>query len=396
MKKRKIDNNRLNDNFQFKLILMDVFSGEVNNKKNDWTYYLLVDENNFIHDYKIQAKRVSIKTQTTKSHSMNNKRNSKELNRRKEFLEELNLKHEFVEDNKKSKKDSIFFDENNIDLIKFNKWLWDLKWTDITFQNIEYILNGSNPSGQGNGRGFLNIFYNNSIQPFGFFLQTLNISKTINKLYKKNVLIYDLIWSNFDSKSIKKFSFEEWVEENEILDDLLKQFKLNPENWKQIIEEFRLTIRTQKKYFEDLEQKISKLRTKQKKLIKNKYKKRDIIYDFFSNFQENNYPDRITYAHIKPVWKIKKEYLTNQDNKESILEQISDINNFLPLSPNIHDLYDNYYFYWTNTGELKQIKEINNKNEITNYSQINKNKLESIQKYLNEYKEIINQKYKIK
>lgn len=44
-------------------------------------------------------------------------------------------------------------------------------------------------------------------------------------------------------------------------------------------------------------------------------------------------------SHIKPVWKIKKEYLNNTNNKK-ILVQISNIYNFLPLSPTIQRLYD--------------------------------------------------------
>ena len=77
-------------------------------------------------------------------------------------------------------------------------------------------------------------------------------------------------------------------------------------------------------------------------------------------------------AHIKPVYEIKNEYLKNS-NKE-ILRQISDPYNFLPLTPNIHTMYDKYKLYWDyKTGELKSTNdnESLNNNEFELFKQLN-------------------------
>lgn len=101
-------------------------------------------------------------------------------------------------------------------------------------------------------------------------------------------------------------------------------------------------------------------------------------------------------SHIKPVWKIKKEYLNNTNNKK-ILVQISNIYNFLPLSPTIQRLYDYYYFYWTKDGMLQLLKEnepIKEMLNYKNYKKMNESKLKLIKKYINDYSKIIYSKNK--
>ncbi len=97
-------------------------------------------------------------------------------------------------------------------------------------------------------------------------------------------------------------------------------------------------------------------------------------------------PAKFEYAHIKPVFKIKEEFL-NSNYNESILDEISDPNNFLPLPENIHSYYDNYLLYWNEDGQLELISNDVRDKDIEEYKKINDEKVNQIRIYSgNKYK----------
>ncbi|MBR3347857.1 MAG: hypothetical protein IKG36_00385, partial [Mycoplasmataceae bacterium] len=114
------------------------------------------------------------------------------------------------------------------------------------------------------------------------------------------------------------------------------------------------------------------------------------LYQQYFGIDSNEINDTFDRAHIKPVWLIKEQYLNSKTKDKKILEQIYDINNFLPLSKDVHYLYDSKFFYWNENGELKKIKEeFIETDEIKKFKKIKLEKLELVKKYLKEYIEYI-------
>lgn len=368
--------------YNFKIVKLKVFSGkDENNFDNSLYYYLLIDENNFIHDYKIEFKQIYITNITTKSHENMNKMLSNGFQIRVDLLRKLGLENKW-QSTPNSRKEYFLFNIDEINKNGINKWSFNKKWNDITFQMIHYILRGSNSSGEGNGKGYLWTKYNNEIFPLGFLLKSLNISNYIYKNY--NNPNYDIIWDEFKNKNFRNVvNFNSWLNEDDLLNKYFKAFKYDPKRW-----------RVYKKTLEsDLKKHLLSFK-KIDELIKNRYRREYVenieslyndvkqLYLSFFEINKKEINTRYDKAHIKPVWLIKKEYLLTKNH--SLLNQISDPNNFLPLAKNIHDLYDNKYFYWDENGKLIKLKKLN-ENEILNFKQIAKNKIPLIQNYLNEY-----------
>lgn len=159
-----------------------------------------------------------------------------------------------------------------------------------------------------------------------------------------------------------------------------------------------------------LSRKVNKLRTKQKtdykkyleKHCKTKYDNyRDerFIKDSYEDFfvKTDNTPVLLQFAHIKPVQLIKMQAFaeTMKEKREEILKQIADIKNFLPLSNDVHDLYDkNKAFYWDVDGRIKFCDK--NYYSITKcYLNIKEEKAKECSKYLKEYINMLKEEHKI-
>ncbi len=370
------------DNFNFKIVKMNVFN---NAQTIDMDYYLLVDDSNFIHDYKIHFKKIEVRNITTASHEIKKAHNTSLINRIY-LLEQLGLKHIFQDKDKhNTRKEIYFFNMDHIEKTELNKDKCLIDFRNMTFQNINYMLSGSNPSGEGKGSGTLYTNYKGNKINFGFFLQCLNITKDINMKFT-NINYHD-VWFR---ENIERITFEEWLNRNIEIRNLFIEFKISSIEWKKIKKSFENEYKTKRMNFINLEKEISILRREQKK-------RAEKHYDFTSiNLLQKKYfdidviDDKVVYAHIKPVWKIKFEYINNGKDK-SILEQISDINNFLPLPPDIHDMYDNYMFYWNTNGQIINVKSTNTK-RLNQYQIYNKEILSNIAFYLKEYIKIIKER----
>ncbi len=377
------------DDYDFKIIKMNVFSGRQDSHIDDIDYYLLVDENNFIHDFKLVFHQMNITRFTTPSHKDDI---GVRLSYRIKLLNELGLKHSFE---KQIKKEYKSFNQEEIDILGINELLFNLKMNDITFQNIIYLIQGSNPSGEGRGTGKFNTLYKSNSYCLSFFLQSLNISKEIKALYINPS--YDSIWNDFKNGLITSISFEEWIENNNILLKYLRAFNWNSNNWKQLIDKFEDEIKKEIKLFKWLENKVIKLRSVQKENIKKLYKTDPTLFYVIDNKEDyKNYlygkyfniqkpQTNFVHAHILPVSLIKQNYKSKKDEK--ILEQISDPYNFLPLPENVHSIYDRFFFYWNEEGEMCFTNKPGlNKDEVIDFKNIDKSILPRIKQYLKQYK----------
>lgn len=368
------------NNYEFKIVKFRAFNA--NDKENILDYYLLVDSSNFIHDYKIKFQQIYITPYTTPAHQITK---PSSLLMRKNFLLQLGMQNSF--ENIKPKKYTLITNNKTID--KINEWSFHNRWNDIQFQQIEYLLRGSNSSGQGNGKGYLKLTYKGQKHVFGFFIKELNIYNKIKNVYTN--ISYKQVWDkykDFNTLDKKAISFDTWMDSEKRLRDLFTEFVCSPKEWKQIKEDFRKKFQKLINEYIGLEKIISNYRQEYSKNIERKYQ--NLINEFFNiNYSKNDY------AHIKPVWYIKKEFLENK--KDIILKQISNPNNFLPLPSDVHRMYDDYYFYWNVNGSLITIDNHNFSNDdikrISGFNQINKNMLtDDVKWFLNEYEQVL--KYK--
>ncbi len=365
--------NNIFNKFKFKVVKMDVFNKCKDESENRITYDLLTVDDVIIVDYKIKFHQINIKDCTTKSHE-NSKR--LDLQYRLHILSKLGIKHEFKQQGKKS---YCFKDPDKIKAV--NDYLEsDDAGSKLTFQQIEYILTGSNPSGQGkSGRGYLYTMYNGKPIPFGLFLKSVNQCKHFQNYAKKHFDIHD--FSGLYEMA-EQVSFQDWIDQNGRLEKYVKKFHDHSEQWKTIrdnfVKEYQYVITS----FYNLEDQVNKYRSEQKRQIQEQYSENTALYHTYFNI--TNIHEDYEVAHIKPVWLIKKEYSLAKDPE--ILNQIRDVNNFLPLPSNIHWSYDRKQFFWTQDGCIKKL--ITNKlpNNIDEFKQINPEMLNKISYFINEYK----------
>lgn len=365
--------NNIFNKFKFKVVKMDVFNKCKDESENRITYDLLTVDDVIIVDYKIKFHQINIKDCTTKSHE-NSKR--LDLQYRLHILSKLGIKHEFKQQGKKS---YCFKDPDKIKAV--NDYLEsDDAGSKLTFQQIEYILTGSNPSGQGkSGRGYLYTMYNGKPIPFGLFLKSVNQCKHFQNYAKKHFDIHD--FSGLYEMA-EQVSFQDWIDQNGRLEKYVKKFHDHSEQWKTIRDNFVKEYQHVIASFYQLESQVNKYRSEQKKWIQEQYSENATLYHAYFNITNINEDYEV--AHIKPVWLIKEEYSLGKDPE--ILNQIRDVNNFLPLPSNIHRSYDRKQFYWTQDGCIKKL--ITNKlpNNIDEFKQINPEMLNKISYFINEYK----------
>lgn len=346
------------NNYGFFIVKFNVFSlSHDNEEENIIEYKLLVEDSGLCFDYKIHFHQISITNVTTKSHQnqyLNSKDNSKYTIRMK-FLEMLELEHIF-NGVFNQRKQYYIYNENHNNLSKINQYLLTKNLKTITFQNIEYILRGSNPSGQGNGKGYLKLKYDNTYLPFGLFLQAINKISERNQLFEdsKEQISWGEIWKKSESRTI---DFETFLSSNGEIKDLFLKFKNHPSNWESINKDFENFLNKKYKKFLDVDKLVRNYRSEGVKNFEEKYGTNKVvaIRKFFNITDSNFAPNavNIQYAHIYPVNAIRRGYLEKEIDD---LKAISDADNFLPLTTEIHQLYDSNKLYWMQNGEL-QISE---------------------------------------
>lgn len=378
------NNYNFKDFYDFKILEMDVF----HKNETEIKYILLIDSiTNFIYDYKIEFKKLKLRLFTTPSHQKTKSKNSALILRMRIF-DILKIKHSFAE-NKKIKKLNLqeHYHLNSNEINKLNLFLKSYDLKNITFQNIEYIINGSNPSGQGSGKAYLYTKIKNKEYALGFLLQSINKCKSqkwSNYIQKQewNDFIENK-WIHLSNKN-NVTNFEDLLEQDSTLSNYFYSFNYFPKDWKKNKENLYKTLLFRKNSEESFKKIIQSKRNEYKKNIESKFESNlnNLIQLFFKSETNVNFE----YAHIKPVFLIKKEFISSSNNL-NILDEISDPNNFLPLPIEIHRYYDDKNLYWDINGNMIVLNDEKIPNSYIEFQKINKTILNnSIKKYLEEYK----------
>lgn len=317
------------------------------NKESCCDVILLVDEYNWIHDYKVYWGTLTLTQYTTAAHFKNNS-NSFKFNFRTKLLQIIGL------ENRAWNKPRIckpYIDLTQDQIIKVNQ-LFNNEWKNQTFSNIDYVITGSNASGQGDPSR--SSFYWKTKSGFnktiGFLFQALRL-----KFKKSELQINEInnIWHNYNNKTniYKHYSFDMWLNNCHDLKMYFEYFnqKLTPRQQRKKINEIKNRYCPIRARYENICNLIIKYRSN----LYNKLEKEREI--FIKNFWQEDFDKEsiqtIEFAHIKPVCEIKRECIQNEFN-ENILNDVKSINNILPLDPNTHTFFDKHMIYWNLDGDL--------------------------------------------
>ncbi len=359
-------------------------------------YYFLVDQDNFIQDYKVQFDLINYTEFTTASHDEFPRK--PQLTFRESFLRMIGTPNKWANGKTKnggysSKQYKDITNSEKIDAI--NDWMWKQEMYCITIKNIEYVLCGCNPGGEPQREnGKYKVFYQDNYYTFNTFVKQLNVSKEIRNAF--NGVDFSDIWERFKKGELKAISFASWINSDSKLKNYFNSYVNNLSQYKTINENFKKLMKPRKLVWQKLNKEVDKKRRELAKAFDKIFEVSDdsksfsslkdmalnSVFNITSGFANN-----IQHAHIKPVWKIKKEYLKTENIEK--LDEISDPANCLPLSPSVHDIYDKYYFYWNEEGTIVTINKDMNESEIDDYRQISQKYVKQSSKYLKDYIELL-------
>ncbi len=342
---------------------------------------LLVDEYNWIHDYKIQWKKLFITQFTTEAHF--NKSNAFRFKFRNKVLENIGLTNT-PNINGRCKQ---YIDLKNKQIEKINS-LFKSEWIGQTFGNIDYIITGSNPAGQGDPtKSSFYLKNGNQKENIGFLFQSLRLKFKKDELDSNE---YKLLWNDYFSRknNIKQYKdFYEWLNHDHNLKDDFDYFN------------HRLTPQEQKTKIKKIQKKYCPKKTKYEEICNIVRKYRNDLYselnkkrkNFTENFWEKKFDDGyinlVEFAHIKPVCEIKQECIKNNFDKEILLE-IKDEDNILPLNPDTHTLFDKRKIYWDpKSGCLIFIDQLQHDIVDDNIKNIPQKTLSKIDHFLSWYRD---------
>ena len=352
--------------FDVKKVILNVQSKD---KKIEIKYELLIVDDSIIIHYRLFFKSLFLKHITTRSHQnpkySKNKNSMSILDLRKNILNICGIEHQFGET--KIVRNKPKHEVNDIALLrKISNYFNSHNCCNIvTFRGIEYIINGYNPVGlPKKNTSFIYIDYENKLEPYGIFLESLNNTKhfskskyLINEPKNEKFFIgknFDWLYEYTENHSI---DFVDWLNNFTNLKGYYDDLISKTQDWKQIVESIKSEVKKIKMKYLKLEKTIDEERKRFVQSIKAEKKSNSHFYNIY--FDIKNKENDFENAHIKPVYLIKKEYLNTGD--ENKISEISDVNNFLPLPPTVHSEYDKHYFYWNQNGELIEI----NSNKIT-------------------------------
>lgn len=222
----------------FKLVSMRVFGHKEHNILN---YTLLVVDEVIIYDFKVQIEKMTLTMETTASHK-ETKKNNESLFLRKDFFKILGLQHSFTKEGQLKTKQSII-NQNKLD--ELNNFLWKFNWKNITFKNIEFLISGSNPSGEGNATSGFKTIFNATKFLFGFLFQKLNRTKSFQQKYGDNSRAdsffqkyWDDDFKNFpEGITLERCSFEDWISGEKMLQSFFRAYTDKDTHWKEVNEE---------------------------------------------------------------------------------------------------------------------------------------------------------------
>lgn len=350
------------------------------------TYKLLIDtDSNFIKDWYAQFEEFSINSSTTSSHEYL-KQNNKNLRFRKKLLELLSVPHSFGGINNRCIKH--FTLQENSDEINIINNFFKNEYNN-TFQNIEYLISGNNPS----GRGSIVTTIDDKKVKLSFFFQFRNNIDYEDSSSWRNRLDFRGLWQ------YNTIPFENWISNYYI------NFTENRKTIKQTIfdinslpfDSFKELINSKNEQINELEKQrqLENLIDSKRNSIKRQFSSTESKVAFcesrWRNRHNTNSSSELQVAHIWPVSQIIKQCI-NENYNFDILNQVDDEYNILLLPPNQHRGFDRYKFYWEDSdGRIRFIDSQypNNNHEIFYYQQIDLQSNPQIRPYLKKYKDYL-------
>ncbi len=365
------------DEYDPSVVTLDVYN-VYKGQETQGTFKFLFDNQELIHDFRIEFKKVCIQLTTTAKHFEGKNVKKSWFLFRDKILKELGLPHYSASEHRKTHK--IL----NIEQIKklnniFNK---HLKTERLTLKSINYILFGSNSSGEEGSpkKAQFKIFYRNQKYAFASFIQSLILSLEESKL----------LFEKVQCVNINQYSFNDWiVNRNPEFIDNFEWFNIEGHTvwqWKNKLKRWRERNTKQIRIKQDLDILV---RRKRCELEKNVGSRDQFYMNFWEKYHSGN---QVQLAHIYPVYMSRQKCFTTQRNQWARhLNEISDQNNIMPLPTQLHKNYDDKKIYWKVNGELQKINSWQIVEKwillmLSEHKKIPTNSLNSCrQYYINEY-----------
>lgn len=329
------------DEYDPNIVTLDVYN-VYKGEETQGTFKFLFDNQELIHDFRVEWKKVCIQLTTTASHFEGKNVKKSWFLFRDKILNELGLPHYSSNNHEKTHK--IL----NIEEIKklsniFNE---HLKTERLTLKSINYILFGSNSSGEEGSpkKAQFKIFYKNQKYAFASFIQSLILP------LEESELFFDKI----KDINIHRYSFNDWIVNRspEFIDNF-EWFNIEGhsiDQWKNKLKRWIGRNNRQRRIKQDLDALVRRKRQELERNISDRN-------TFYTNFWEKQHSgNQIQLAHIYPVYMSRKKCFSIGRERWAIhLNEISDKNNVMPLPAQLHINYDDKKIYWKLNGELQKI-----------------------------------------
>ncbi len=354
----------------------------------------LVDELDIIIDWRINFKTCCFSPESTHSWSKetSNSLNKRKFDTRQAICNTLGIQH-FSPNLKRIRHTYIPLNKEQLISLSnyFNSSCYKNNFGGMKM--IDTLISGSNASGSGANNSSEAI---RTVNKNGEYENFLNF---ITEIWSKDwrgvdaLSKIDSIWES--ATSVRQF--HEWLERKKDL--ALYYYQMNVDQKSYGLNETKKTTgnwaKPRMKRANEINKKTEMARDLFVKNIKEiekiNYSK---IFNMFNMKVENIDYEK---AHIKPIWLIKKEANKDYNNLQKHINEISDVNNFLPLSCNMHAKYDKKHFYYDQNGNMIMLKNEDTKNVINNqefkhFSKISEGRLVEVKKYLKDWEEYLNNK----
>lgn len=303
--------------------------------------HLLVDESDLIHDFKFKMDEIVIDKYTTDSwFNPENKSKYKQLCLRNELFKKINIG---TSERRPSKKSHMLIPLSPMQVDETNAFANE---NMDTIKSLIWLLKGNSPSGENKAPSQAEMVtsVNGKLFLFALFTKSLVIDQK-HRIMKTHEI-------NEGWKTSEVLSFEEWLNSNEWIKSQAetKQEAQSKEEYYQFRENSKQYLDKYIQKIYSLDEVIRQYRNAFSKNIDDEYlKPQRMPINFVSRGE-------IEYAHIKPVEQIRAEAIElvkMSKGIEKLMHEISDTNNFVPLQPTLHTLFDSGEFTFESGGEVK-------------------------------------------
>ncbi|MDR2829246.1 MAG: HNH endonuclease [Mycoplasmataceae bacterium] len=366
---------------------------------------ILIDElTGIVYDWKMNFTSLSIDIMTTHSWILTNNRN---YTRRQTIFNMLELPPQISRPTLRMNR-YILLDQEQLNT--FNNWINNYQY-DSTMKNIISIIKGNNPRGAASSPQNEEIRFfdeNNNLISLLLFIKNFSLEDTkrgiaTNLRMQENL---DQVWNRLYEANQIYLDLNEWFLEIPNHADRRRLIGILQEiNTPGTYAEYRALCRRIEIYLErvgtamlHIIDEANRERARYVANIHERYPNADAAMSVFGTEPEGAYES----AHIVPFSYLRSELIRNRGNVRvynEIMTKISDPNNFLPLSRNVHGDYDltrrgvlSCKFFWNIGGTLiiRDNTEIHMNELNVFYSQITGNELQMRIPYLQEYININN------